>query len=302
MDSDLLDSNFTLVSGIRHGVGECPTWDDRLGRLLWTSILDGEIHSLSISTGEKAVWQFGESVGSFGLCRSGRLVVGLRERILYFDPVTQQIEPLARVSHALSPMRLNDGKVGPDGAFWVGSMDERPEKEPVGRLYRVSPDGDVRVIADGILVSNGLAWSPDGRTMYHSDSSGRWIDAWAFDPATGTATERHKFADLDEETGTPDGGACDIHGCYWSAGTSAGRINRFAPDGSLVHTFTVPNLRPTMPCFGGYDMKTLFITSHSLRIPPEMLERFTLCGTVLSTRVDVSGLPSGRMADQAQSS
>lgn len=205
--------DFRVASDLRHQVGECPTWDDRNGRLLWTSIIDGQIHALTLATGEKRVWQFDGTVGSFGLCRSGRLVVALKSELVLFDPDNGSVTPLGRVDHAVPQMRLNDGKVGPDGAFWVGSMDDRPVKEPVGRLYRVDPNGRVDIVVDGVKVANGLAWDRAGTTMYFADSRGPWVDKWRFDPATGEATGRSRFLEPDEAMGRPDGGACDSDDC-----------------------------------------------------------------------------------------
>ena len=112
-------------------------------------------------------------VGSFGLCLSGRLVVALRHHVVLFDPRTKAIENLTDPVDEPPTNRLNDGKVGPDGCFWVGSMDENTPRQKTGALYRVTPKGDIERKAEGYAVSNGLAWSPDGRVMYHSELHGR---------------------------------------------------------------------------------------------------------------------------------
>ena len=142
--------------------------------------------------------------------------------------------------------RLNDGKVGPDGAFWVGSMDENTPRQPTGALYRVTADGRIERKAEGYRVSNGLAWSPDGRIMYHSDSSPGIIEAWDFDPATGGMTNHRRLAKLTNEEGRPDGAAIDMDGNYWSAGPSAGCLNCFSPDGKLLERSR--SRCPARPC------------------------------------------------------
>jgi sugar lactone lactonase YvrE len=285
-----------LVTAERFGIGECPIWDAKGRRLLWTSINDGDIHALSLYTGERRKWHFNSTVGAFGLCRSDRLVVALRDQVVVFDPSSGKRTTLATIKQPVAQARLNDGKVGPDGSFWVGGMDERPVKEAIAKLYRITAEGGVAEIADGLKVSNGLAWSPDGRIMYHSDSQGSWIDRWDFDPATGAATNRRRFLDLDEATGRPDGAAVDVEGCYWSAGVSASRVNRFALDGHLIEAFELPSLRPTMPCFGGDDMKTVFVTSLTNNVPPAMLAAHPLCGKTLSFRSAVAGTAPYRFA------
>ena len=243
----------------RFGVGESPVWDAERQRLLWCDIPAGMIHALNIGNGQRQHWSFDEPVPSFGLAQRGRLVVALRNDVVLFDPETGARELVARVDHAKPEMRLNDGKVGPDGAFWVGSMDAAGN---AAKLYRVGPDGSVQVIAEDIAISNGLAWNAAGARLYHSDSRGGiWLDCWDFDAATGAVGNRRRLRDQDEANGRPDGGACDLDGTYWSAGPSAGRINRFSADGTLLGHVDVPLSHPTMPCFGGTDMRTVFVTS-----------------------------------------
>ncbi len=141
-------------------------------------------------------------------------------------------EQLAEVEFPASVWNLNDGKVGPGGAFWVGSMAyAEPERLPAASLYRITADGQVETKIDGgIMVSNGLAWSPDGTRMYHSDSQGMWIDIWDFDTGTGEISNRQRFAESDRIEGLPDGAATDADGYYWSGAFSACSFNRFAPE------------------------------------------------------------------------
>lgn len=244
----------------RFGVGESPVWDADTGRLLWCDIPAGRIHALDLASGTRQAWQFDEPVPSFGLARDGRLIVALRNDVVLFDPHGGRRETVARIEHARADMRLNDGKVGPDGAFWVGSMDA--SGADAAKLYRVAPDGGVSVIAEGLAISNGLAWNAEATLLYHSDSRGTlWIDCWDFEQATGAVSNRRRLREGGEENGRADGGACDLAGDYWSAGPSAGRINRFSAEGELLGRVDLPLKHPTMPCFGGPDMKTVFVTS-----------------------------------------
>jgi len=129
-------------------------------------------------------WTAPTKVGSLGLCQSGRLAVALTERIALLDRRTGQFFDLISVPLPADFLRLNDGKLGPDGAFWVGSMDDRTEKQPAAALYRITRDG-VELRHEGLIVSNGPAWSMDGGTMYYSDSRACWIEACDFDPSSG---------------------------------------------------------------------------------------------------------------------
>lgn len=287
----------TIVDADRCDIGESPLWDERAGLLWWVDITPGIIYRLDPATGVREYWEMGEPVGALGLCRSGRLVVALRSTVILFDPRDGSRQPLATVTHKKPEMRLNDGKVGPDGAFWVGSMDASGAADPAGVLYRIAADGRVTVIAENFRISNGLAWDPTGTRMYHSDSRGIWVDIYDFDPAMGTATNRRRWLDLDELTGRPDGGACDIDGNYWSGGASASRLNCFSPAGKLLRSIDLPNYRPTMPCFGGPDLATLYVPSLSAGVSAEDLEKWPLCGAMVSFASGTKGVPVGRFAD-----
>ncbi len=140
-------------------------------------------------------------------------------------------------------------------------MDASGAAAPAGSLYRVAGNGDVRCVVTGLCVSNGLAWDATGTRLYHSDSRGdHWIDAWDFDAATGTITNRQRIVTSALALGRADGGACDSAGDYWSAAPSAGRINRFSPEGRLCGWVDLPIRHPTMPCFAGPDLRTIVVT------------------------------------------
>lgn len=288
---------FALLADLRCRLAESPVYDERTGCLWFVDITAKQLHSMNITGADLRTWTFESDVGSLGLAASGRLVVALRDRIILFDPATEGREELCRIEADIPHTRLNDGKVGPDGAFWVGTLDDRPEKAPIAALYRVGPSGNVERKVDELVVSNGLAWTADGEAMFHADSRGPWIDRWRFDRQSGAISERHRFAVLDEATGRPDGGACDAEGYYWSAGISAGRLNRFASDGSIAEFHPVPVPAPTMPCFAGPDFRTLVVTSLREGRPASMLEAAPQLGSLFAARSDVAGFPAWRFLD-----
>lgn len=273
--------NFVALPETGCALGESPTWDEASGALLWVDIPEGAIHELTLATGARRRWTLEGPVGSIGLAADGRVVVARRHEVGLLDRASGGYTTLARVLPADPELRLNDGKVGPDGAFWVGSMHDAPERRPLGALFRVVPDGTVERKRDGLFTSNGLAWSPDGRTMFHSDSRGCWIERWDFDPATGAIGNQQRIATPQEADGRPDGAAADAQGYYWSAGVSAGCLNRYAPDGRLAERVAMPVPSPTMPCFGGDGR--LYVTS--LRPAGGPL------GPVLSAPAPIAGAP-----------
>jgi len=288
-------STFELVWDSRCGVAESPVWDEANRRLLFCDIGGKRINALAVDTGARAGWDFPEVVGSFGLCRSGRLVVALRHRVVLFDTVANALTELTAVVDEPATNRMNDGKVGPDGAFWVGSMDERSPRQPTGSLYRVTADGRIEKKSEGYAVSNGLAWSPDGRIMYHSDSTSAIVEAWDFDPATGGMTNHRVLLKLTNEDGRPDGAAMDIDGNYWSAGPSAGCVNCFSPSGTLLRKLQFPVPGPTMPCFADGHM---YVTSLREGKSQAVLDEFPTLGGLFRIAAPAVGAPVALFADQ----
>jgi sugar lactone lactonase YvrE len=276
------------------GLGEGPLWDGRQGALYFVDISAPALLRCDPTTREVARWAMPEPIGSFGLCPDGRAAVALKTGVHLFDFDTEQFELLAELETDQPENRLNDGKVGPDGAFWVGSFHDvaTEKREPRAALYRIEISGKWSKIRDGLTCSNGLAWTRDGRTMFHADSPTGIVNKYAFDPATGAATNPRPFITLSMEDGRPDGAACDVEGYYWSAGVTAGCLNRIAPDGTIERRLMLPVVAPTMPCFGGPDMKTLYVTSLTRNAENR--------GTVLSLRVDVAGVPVGLFGERTK--
>jgi len=286
--------DFRCIADLRADLLESPVWDERRGILFVCDIPGGEIIEVDLVEGPRRRWSFEQEVTALGLGESGALVVALARKVIVFDPESGGQSDLWTGYDEPPTSRLNDGKVGPDGAFFVGSMDGRADHEDIGALYRVDAKGNAHVVSEGFAISNGLAWSPDGRAMYHSDSCGPWVDIYDFDPETGTASHRRRLVDLDDKTGRPDGGACDMAGDYWSAGVSAGTLNRIGSDGTLRESYLLPVPSPTMPCFCGPDLSQIAITSH--RFGDEAaIAAAPLSGGVFLADAPVRGVPVARM-------
>jgi sugar lactone lactonase YvrE len=225
-------------------------------------------------------------------------VLALEDGFYTFDFDTGATELVAAPEDQPPGTRFNDGKVSPDGRFFAGTMDVETLSKPVASLYRLDPDLSLHTVVDGLIVSNGLAWSADGRTMFHSDSKSEIVWTYDYDPATGTpdVANRRVLARPSEEVGRPDGAAADVEGYYWSAGISAGALNRWAPDGTLDRSIPLPVARPTCPAFGGPDMQTIFVTSLRHDLPDDVIARSPATGGIVALRVDVPGVPVARFA------
>ncbi|WP_428484574.1 SMP-30/gluconolactonase/LRE family protein [Rhodopila sp.] len=286
-------SDFELVWDARCEVAESPVWDAANQRVLFCDIDGKRINALAVDTGERESWEFAEVVGSFGLCRSGRLVVAQRHHVVLFDPRTGAHHDLTPKVAEPSVNRLNDGKVGPDGAFWVGSLDGNSPRQNTATLYRVTADGHITAQESGYMNSNGLAWSPDGRIMYHSDSTAGMIEAWDFDPVSGGRNNHRVLATLTNPEGRPDGAATDMDGNYWSAAPSAGCLNCFSPAGQLLRKWPFPVPGPTMPCFA---KDWLYVTSLRDGKSDAVLTEFPTLGGLFRATAPVQGAPVGLFA------
>ncbi len=184
-------------------------------------------------------------------------------------------------------VRMNDGAVDAHGRFWAGSM-SRDGAPGRGSLYRLEPDRTVVRVVDGLTVANGPAFSPDGASMYLTDSARRIVDRVAIDPDTGAMGPRRRFLTLDPDGGQPDGMTVDLEGALWMAVWGAGEVRRYLPDGILDRTLRVPASQPTSVCLGGRDGRDLFITSASDGLD----DPGPADGALFSLRVDVPGQPA----------
>lgn len=275
--------------------GESPCWDSRRQALYFVDMAAPAVLRLDVASGALESWEMPARIGSLGLCPDERLVVALKTGVHLFDPDSGTLELLANPESDRPDNRLNDGKVGPNGSFWVGSMSGASPPQADARLFRIDADGSCTTMAEGLMTSNGLAWSPDGTLMYHSDSRGRFLQVFDHDPQSGTIANGRRLREFDEAEGRPDGAAMDVEGHYWSAGVSAGCINRIAPDGRIVEKYLLPVAAPSMPCFGGPELRTLYVTSLST-------DRTGTAetGTLICFDVEVAGTPVARFGEATQ--
>jgi sugar lactone lactonase YvrE len=286
----------TVVLDARAELGECPVWAADEQALYWVDIRGRALHRFDPATAADRSWPLATQCGSFALRESGGAVLAMADGFASFDFTTGATTPLVAPPEQSPGTRFNDGKASPDGRFFAGTMDEDSLRRPIAALYRLDPDGSLHLVVDGLIVSNGLAWSADGATMFHSDSRGQVVWTYDYDATTGAVANRRVLARPTEEIGRPDGGATDVDGFYWSAGISAGVLNRWALDGTLDRSIPLPVARPTMPCFGGPDLRTIFVTSLRHDLPDDVLAARPASGGIVALRVDVPGVPVARFA------
>lgn len=280
----------TCVHEARAIVGESPRWNPRDGGLYWVDIYAPALHRFEPETGRTERWPLPERVGCFSFCPDGRLIAGMQNGIGFIEPDTQDVERVFDFEPDNPDSRFNDGRCDPGGRFWAGTMVERLDRN-VGVLYRYDPDRTIHRMVDGLVCPNGLAFAPDGRALYHSDSRQDFVWAWDLDPATGDISGRRVFLANDIMEGRPDGAAVDAEGGYWISCVGGWRVARFLPDGVIDRVIGVPVQRPTACTFGGTDLDTLYITSATFPLSETALRKQPLAGGLFAVRPGVRGLP-----------
>jgi len=284
--------NCELIVDARNGTGESPVWHPTEQALYWVDIPARTLHRWQ-PNGAQQAWQGDEMLACIARTEHG-WVAGMESGIFQLEPKADgslDSRLLSTVEHAQGGMRFNDGRCDRQGRFWAGTMlMDMPQGAHVGALYRHDSEGHLHLQQDGMIVPNGLAFSPEGTRMYLSDSHPNVQKIWVFDYDIDSGTPHNKrlFVDMHAYPGRPDGAAIDQDGCYWICGNDAGQIHRFTPDGRLDRSLNVPVKKPAMCAFGGANLDTLFVTS--IRPAGIDLSDQPLAGGVFAFELGVKGL------------
>ncbi len=304
------------VSADTYALGESPFWHPAERSLYLVNISDKKILRMPVDTGVVASWDMPSEPGCIAPAASGGLVIAMRHGVFRARTWGGTLEHITTLPYDTTGLRANDGKCDALGRFWVSTVDE--QKQGRAALFSIDCRGGqtpvVQQHAEGGLTGNGLCWSPDNRTAYWADTSNHVVHAWDCDLHANTLSGHrlfHSFAakpsgwqldphsDVIQRTypGRPDGASVDAQGNYYTAMYEGQRVCKFVPDGRLLATFPTPAACPTMPCFGGDDLKTLYLTSARHGRSAAEVEALPLSGCVFSTRVDVPGLPVNFFAE-----
>ena len=285
--------NIERIGDARCTVGEGPLWVGAEQACYWVDIAERTIWRWDPASGAIDHWRTAEMVACLAAREGGGLVAGMESGFFALSlgadgAVGHQC--LAKPDSLAPGMRFNDGRCDRQGRFWSGTMVmDMAQGRAEGKLYRLGADGLAGPFVSDLMVQNGLAFSPDGRTMYLSDSHPQVQKVWAFDYDidSGVPSRQRLFIDMLEHPGRPDGAAVDADGCYWICGNDAGCILRFTPDGRLDRKIDVPMAKPSMCSFGGADLGTMLVTSISAGQPPDD----PWAGATIAFRPGVQGLP-----------
>ncbi|MBD2664830.1 SMP-30/Gluconolaconase/LRE domain protein [Richelia sinica FACHB-800] len=277
----------TNVLPARARLGEGPIWSATEKVLYWVDIYNHRVNKFNSVTGQNLYFDVGDVVGSIAIAGENRLIMAQRNGLTYLNTETGEVEPIISVEADLPENRFNDGKCDSQGRFWFGSM--CPGK-PQGSLYRYDPDGSLHRMETGLTIANGLGWSPDDKTFYLTDSAQKQIYAYKFEPSTGNISDRQVFVDLTTESFYPDGLAIDQQGNIWSAMWDGWCVICFNPKGEEIWRINLPVQRPTSCTFGGENLDILYITSASVGLSEEEIQKSFYSGDIFSVSTAMTGL------------
>ncbi len=277
--------------------GERPAWSIARQRLIWVDIRGPNLHEFNPADGSDRFWQMPSWIGCHALTTKGA-VVALRTGLYHLDIEANILTQMAMAPFDSRRFIFNDGRCDRRGRFFAGTMyvplKPAPDVDASNQctpLRRYDGDGRWSDATPPVATANGLAWSPDGATMYHADTGAKLIWAYDYDEASGTPSNRRRFVDLTESAGAPDGAVIDADGFYWCAIFGGGELLRFDPAGRLERRVAMPTKYPTMPALGGADLKTLYVTSANWPLPAAQ-RGHTPDGDLYALEAPCAGLPS----------
>jgi len=276
------------MSKVGAELGEGPVWVERDSALWFVDIKGRRVHRWHPVSREHRFWTAPEKPGFLAPLSGGGFIVGLKTGLHRFDPQAGKFVHLTDVEPHLPDNRLNDGSVSPEGELWFGSMHD-PESERTGVLYRLDANGRCVVLDKGYIITNGPAFSPDGRTFYHTATADRTV--YAFDrPEPYTLTRKRVFVQIEEGAGHPDGTTMDQEGCVWIALWGGWGVRRYSPEGELLATVRLPCANVTKIAFGGSDLRTAYVTTARKGLTGEERAAQPLAGDLFSFEAPAPGL------------
>ena len=281
------------VLNARAELGEGPVWDAASGILYWVDLFAGVVHSYRPISGLTGSVEVGEIIGCVVPRQSGGLLAATAIGIYHLDPATGARTRVSAIEADRPETHFNDGKVDPAGRFWFGSIAIDRTSDVLGDLYSLEPDLTVTHRLRGVDNTNGMDWSPDGRTMYYIDSLTRQVTAYDYDAVGGAIANPRPIVTLPEGTGVPDGMTVSVDGSLWVAHWGGARVTRWHPDtGALLQTIAVPANLTTSCAFAGPAMDDLYITTARYQEPIAALAAQPLAGGLFRYRTDTKGRPA----------
>ena len=280
------------ISNERAILGESPIWSKDENAIYWVDIIGKKLLRTTLENKTTITWELPSCPGMIALRTRGGLVIALEDGLHEFQPKSGELQLLVELEADIPDNRPNDGKCDAVGRLWLGTMNKIDANRKTGSLYRIDPDLTITTIATQYRVPNGIAWSPKNDFMYHTDTKEGVVWSYGFDTKTGLISNKREYSQFKRSlSGVVDGAAVDMKGGYWSAMYGGGYIRRTLSSGEVHSDFRLPVTQPTMPAFGGLDMKTLYITTAQQKLSDQELAEQPMAGSLLALHTSFQGTP-----------
>jgi len=279
-----------LILDAKATLGEGALWDVTTKRLFWVDILQSQLHRFDPATKTDEVFDVGEHVGTVVTAAKGGVMLAVKRGFAHFNLETKVLKLVAEPEKGKEGLRFNDGKCDPKGRFWAGSYAYN-DAPGAGTLFRLDPDGSVRIMEKNVTCSNGLAWDLWRRLFYFIDSGTKSIVAYDYNHADGAIDHKRVVVQCTPEDGVPDGMAIDVDGKLWVAHWGGSQIVRWDPDtGRALKRIKVPVSQPTALAFGGNRLDKLYITSARLGLTDAQLLKEPQAGGLFVVTPGICGV------------
>jgi sugar lactone lactonase YvrE len=275
-------------------LGEGPVWNEERGSLLWVDIEGQLLHEMKWPEKEIRSWSMPQMIGMVALVNKNSVIVALQDGVAGFDLAKNELTMLAHLEKEIKSNRPNDGKCDPGGRLWLGTMNLNCEAN-AGSLYCIDRQLSVTKKISSLTISNGMAWTPDNRRFYFTDSITYKVDSYLFDPESGNAVFEKTAIIIDGDMGMPDGMTIDEEGMLWIAHWNGFAVRRWDPlTGKLLDTIELPVPLVTSCSFGGNNLDELFITTAKTGLSDEQLKQYPFSGNLFIAKLRVKGILPGK--------
>lgn len=290
-----MSNELKLVIDAKAALGEGPCWDDTNNVLYWVDIMGKNLHKYDPATDTNETYHIGQLIGAAVPSKSGGLVLALENGFYKFYPDSEELKPITDPESHLPNNRFNDGKCDKAGRFWAGTMPMSGGGK-VGALYCLDTDYEVKTVLKDVSLSNGIAWTPDHRTMYYIDTPTREVAAFDYDVETGSLSNKRVVITFTEDRGNPDGMTIDEEGMLWIAEWGGYQVGRWDPNtGKLLEALPIPAAQVTSCAFGGENLDTLYITTAAIGQENKPDQPFA--GGLFSIKMNVKGTKTYAFGD-----
>lgn len=286
----ILKANLLLDS--KSALGEGAFWAAHEKVLYWIDIEGGLLNSYNPADATNEIFEMGKKIGTVVPVNDSKVIVALEDGAYTYDVNGGELTLLCQPFQGQTGVRFNDGKCDPEGRLWVGTM-ANDCKSNIAALYKIDGSGKYLKMIENVIISNGIVWTSDKKSMYYIDTPTKKIVQYDYDNASGNISNKKVIIEVPDSIGSPDGMAIDKNNNIWVAMWGGASVRGYNPKtGKMIATIEVPAPNVTSIAFGGDNLDILFITTAQIGLNEESLRKYPLSGSMFSVKPGVVGVPS----------